>query len=368
MSSGSKKNGSENRLRKAEQQRRKTLISRMLAYIIVPIVAAAIAWIYLCRPAHVGDRPIRFSVPAHTGILGIGQALERNNVIHSAYVFVIRARLDGKGSALKSGQYKFSGDVTLEAVIDRLAAGPNDSAQDRTRVTIPEGFTLEQIGRVLEQRKILTSAEFMKYVSDPAVYTAIPVEFPLPGHTLEGYLFPDTYSFVPHTTPAQVVTEMLLNFGKRFYRPYQHEIDSAPGGLHDIVVKASLIEREARVAADRPRIAGVINNRLQRKMKLQIDATVLYGIPHKSRVVDADLKRASPYNTYIHEGLPPGAIACPGASSLEAALHPEKSEFLYYVARPNGEHIFSATFEEHQRAIRKARAEASSQAAGGGDQ
>ena len=123
------------------------------------------------------------------------------------------------------------------------------------------------------------------------------------------------------------------------------------------MIKASLIEREARADSDRARIAGVIDNRLQKKIKLQIDAAVLYGREHKTRILDADLKRDSPYNTYLHPGLPIGPIACPGMNSLLAALHPEHNDYLYYVARPTGYHIFTRTFAEHEAAVKQARAE-----------
>jgi UPF0755 protein len=216
----------------------------------------------------------------------------------------------------------------------------------------------------------MDAGQFQKFVTDPSVIGGLTADFPLPtGSTssssstpsshvsLEGYLFPDTYDFLPHSSPTQIVNEMLLNFSKRFYRPYQHEIDSAPGGLASLVTKASLIEREARKEEDRPRISGVLNNRLKKGMKLQIDASVLYLREHKTRIMDADLKRDSPYNTYLHMGLPPGPIANPGISSLLAALHPENNDFLYYVARPTGFHIFTGTFAEHEAAVKRAREE-----------
>ena len=158
----------------------------------------------------------------------------------------------------------------MEQVIDRLAEGPNDLEADRTRVTIPEGFTVEQIGKLLAEKGVMDAGQFQKFVTDPSAISGLTADFPLPSPctSLEGYLFPDTYGFLPHSSPTQIVKEMLLNFGKRFYRPYQQEIDAAPGGLAPIVNKASLIEREAREEADRPRIAGVLDNRLKKGMKL----------------------------------------------------------------------------------------------------
>lgn len=305
------------------------------------------------KPAH----PIRLFVQAHSGVVGIGSTLAREGVVRNAYAFAIVAKLQGKGSALKAGHYRFSGELTLDQVIDRLAEGPNDSASDKTRVTIPEGYTVDQIGKLLAEKGILDADQFQRFVSDPASFSGLTADFALPRTCLEGYLFPDTYDFLPHSSPTQIVNEMLLNFSRRFYRPYQHEIESAAGGLSAVVIKASLIEREARAEADRPRIAGVLDNRLKKGMKLQIDATVLYGREHKSRIFLGDLKRESPYNTYLHAGLPVGPIANPGISSLLAALHPDNNEFLYYVARPNGYHTFTRTFAEHEAAVKAARAE-----------
>jgi UPF0755 protein len=302
------------------------------------------------------------SVATHSGVISIGRALQQEGVVRSAYAFALTAKLDGKASALKAGHYKFSGELGLDQVIERLAEGPNDLVADKTRVTIPEGFTIKQIDSLLAEKGVMGAGQFQKFVTDPAWISGLTTDFPLPPScaSLEGYLFPDTYGFLPHSSPTQIVNEMLLNFGRRFYRPYQNDIEASHGGLAPLVIKASLIEREAREEADRPRIAGVMENRLKKGMKLQIDATVLYGREHKSRIMNGDLKRPSPYNTYLHAGLPVGPIANPGISSLLAALHPENNDYLYYVARPTGFHIFTTSFSEHEAAVKRARAEWSS--------
>lgn len=358
--SGDNSNGqgrASNRLRAQEQVRRKRMWVRLLTFTALPLLVVVTAWFFISRPMGRRDSPVRLTVPAHSGILGIGSVLQRDSVVRSAYAFAITAKLGGKGGELKAGHYKFSGELTLEQVIERLTEGPNDLAADRQRVTIPEGYTVDQIGKLLSEKGVLGAGQFVQYVTDPASISALTSDFPLPHSSVEGYLFPDTYEFLPHSSPAQIANEMLLNFSKRFYRPYQQEIAAAPGGLPDIVSKASLIEREARAESDRPRIAGVIDNRLRMKMKLQIDAALLYGRAHKTRIMDGDLKQDSPYNTYLHPGLPAGPIACPGMGSLLAALHPENNDYIYYVARPTGYHIFTRTFAEHEAAVKKARAE-----------
>lgn len=151
---------------------------------------------------------------------------------------------------------------------------------------------------------------------------------------------------------------MLTNFSARFARPNQAAIASSGHTLHELVTTASLIECEAKAPQDRPRIGGVIENRLRKKMRLEIDATVLYALGHhKDRVLFKDLTVDSPYNTYRHRGLPPGPIASPGLPSLEAALHPEQNDFFYYVARPDGTHIFTRTIQQHHAAIQQVRDE-----------
>ena len=158
---------------------------------------------------------------------------------------------------------------------------------------------------------------------------------------------------------------MVLNFSRRFARPKEQEISAGGHSLHEIVTLASLIEREARIPTDRPRIAGVLENRLKKGMKLEIDATVLYALGyHKDRVYYKDLEVDSPYNTYRNVGLPPGPIASPGLASLDAALHPEANDYLYYVAQPNGAHLFARTGAEHAANVRKARAEQKQQKGG----
>jgi UPF0755 protein len=334
------------------------LVRRVLLFCTLPLCVAATMVFVMLRPVSSPGTPIRLRVKGKIGLLGIGRTLQENGVVRSKYGFALAARLYGKAAELKAGNYKFSGDLSLEKVVERLAQGPNDSAADRLHVTIPEGYTVDQIAKTLDARGIVNARDFLEFVTNPNAYEVLPADFPLPKHSLEGYLFPDTYDFLPRQQPMQVAAAMLNNFSRRFYRPNKAVIDALPGGLESLVIKASLIEKEARIDGDRPRIAGVIENRIAKKMKLQIDATVLYGRSHKTRIMDGDLKRESPYNTYLHDGLPIGAIGCPGLPSLSAALAPETNPYLYYVARPTGAHIFSRSFTEHQKAIEQARAEA----------
>jgi len=184
------------------------------------------------------------------------------------------------------------------------------------------------------------------------------VSFAPAGESLEGYLLPETYEFAYGTAAEDLVRRMVEELDRQFVKPNADAIAASKLSLHEIVTLASLVEREAKVAADRAKIAGVLTNRLSRGMKLQCDATVQYALgEHKPRLTFADLKVDSPYNTYLHAGLPPGPIACPGIASLRAALQPERTDALFYVARPDGSHVFTRTYEEHLAAIAQIRGE-----------
>jgi UPF0755 protein len=325
--------------------------------VLLLLVAAGIAPLF--RPLAGEHKQVNVTIPPGTSVAGIGEILERHGIVRSGWAFGIYARLRGDASKLKAGTFRLSGDMSLGQIAQELRlAGAGFG--DRVHVSVPEGYTLKQIAAALQQHGVCDAAEFLKIATTPDVIAQIHADFPLPHDSLEGYLYPDTYMLKPHTAPLQVIDGMLLNFSNRFVRPYQHQIDQSGESLHNIVTIASLVEREAKVPQDRARIAGVIVNRLKRGMKLEVDATVLYALGHhKDKVLYRDLEVKSPYNTYRHAGLPPGPIANPGLPCLEAALSPEKNDFIYYVAQPNGAHLFSRTPEEHQAAKREVRLERS---------
>jgi UPF0755 protein len=356
-----------NSLRLRADERRKLLRIRLIVGLIAALMIVGAAIRSTFQPVGDGLPSAVVTVERGKGVGGIGETLAQSGVIRSPLAFQTYVRWHGAGSRLRAGRYTLSGSMSLARIVQILEQGPSRGGVggDRLRVTVPEGFTLAQIAAALEANGICDAAAFRDLVSRPGGAAGLDVGFPLPSDTLEGYLFPDTYDFLPHTAPQEVAKEMLLNFSRRFVRPKEQDISASGHTLHEVVTLASLIEREARVAKDRPRIAGVLENRLKKGMKLEIDATVLYALGHhKDRVYYKDLAIDSPYNTYRHTGLPPGPIASPGMASLEAALHPEAHDYLYYVAQKNGEHLFSRTRAEHEAAIRKVRAERAPQTGG----
>ena len=252
---------------------------------------------------------------------------------------------------MKAGYFELSPAMSGQEMAERIASGQ----VAHRRITIPEGLRLEQIARRVEQSGLVTADELLAAAVPETIEGRVSFP-PPPGPDLEGYLLPQTYEFTFGVSAAEIVRRMASELDAEFVRPNAGEIAASKLTLHEIITLASLVEREARVDEDRPKIAGVLMNRLARGMKLQCDATVQYALgEHKSRLTFEDLKVDSPYNTYLHEGLPPGPIACPGIASLNAALHPAAIDALFYVARPDGTHVFTRTYEEHLAAIRRIR-------------
>lgn len=291
----------------------------------VPLLAASLT--FGCagdgRPvASLGAAPLTVTVPEGATVGKVAQLLEEKRIIRSAGYF----KKTATGTILP-GTYALSPSETPEAIYDKLHRGEVAAI----RVTIPEGFTNKKIAERLKDKGLLTETETFLRLTDGQ----------------EGQLFPDTYAFAKESTPQDLIAQLRNNFTKR-----TRELNVTPEAL----IVASLVEREAETDDDRPRIAGVIYNRLKKNMRLQIDATVQYILPeHKSRLLFADLKTPSPYNTYLHAGLPPGPICNPGLPSIQAALTPEKHDYLFYVQGSGKGHVFAKTFAEHRSNIARIR-------------
>ena len=291
-------------------------------------------------------RTVLVTVPRGASARQIGELLAQRHVVRYAAGFALAARLEGVGDKMRSGRYELSPAMPPRQIAQLIALG--HTASDF--VTVPEGYTVAQIANRLAEHDLAPEDEFLTLARTRGRTFHVAGWTP-PNDNLEGYLFPDTYRVPRGTTARQVIELMLGNFGHRVLAPHQADFARYPGGLAAAITLASLVEREAETDADRPLIASALDNRLRQGMRLQCDATVQYALPeHKSRVLYRDLRVDSPYNTYLHAGLPPTPIASPGMPSIEAALHPAKTAYLYYVARPDGSHIFSATLAEHDRA------------------
>jgi UPF0755 protein len=278
-----------------------------------------------------------------SGTMRIGQQLEDGGVVRSRYAFEL-VRLWKRGT-LRAGEYRFDHPASAVEVYSRIVRGDVYTKS----VTIPEGSNLFDIAARLEQAGFGPRQDFMDAA---AKQTGLVADLDPKAKSLEGYLFPDTYHFPRKASPGQICATMVRRFkavaGQLGLR----------SNLHTVVTMASLVERETAVDAERPLVASVFANRLAKKMPLMTDPAVIYGLELACRwrgtIYLSDLKSDTPYNTYLHAGLPPGPVANPGARSLRAAMTPAETDYLYFVAagaNPQGRSMFSSTLEEQSHNV-----------------
>lgn len=282
----------------------------------------------------------------------IADALKEKGVIRSKFVFLAAVNFSSYKGKLKYGDFEFSKGDGYFDVIEKLA---NDGAKKETvSVTVPEGYSVEKIIDKLVSVNLGTKNEFEKALNDEYDYEFIKhiKSTSECKYRLQGFLFPATYEFFTDDSPHKIIDTMLKEFDKQY-----SSLGASYDNIYDTIIKASLIEREAKIDSERAKIAGVIENRLKKGMKLQIDATVVYavsdGMYDVERVLYRDLETNSPYNTYVITGLPAGPIANPGLKSIKAALSPEAHSYLYYrtdTSKNDGSHIFTENFEAHTNA------------------
>jgi len=299
-------------------------------------------------------------VPKRASLHTVADSLAAHHVITSTRSFLLRARLlgwfeskyRGLDRHLSPGRYEFArGERTTKILEDMLKGNTADDY-----FTVPEGYTIWEIAHDASRKLGMDSAAFVAATRDTALLRRLGV--PRGVKTVEGYLFPETYRVVFGASPEQLVDQMVDMFLTQWDTTMDRRAAALGVTRHQVVTLASIVEAEARKYQERRTIAGVYWNRLRRKppMRLEADPTVIYALgQHVTRVMKRDLQVASPYNTYKHAGLPPGPIASPGRPSLIATLYPGKHQFLYFVARPDGTHMFSKTWEEHTDSVKAAR-------------
>jgi UPF0755 protein len=324
--------------------RRGRVVLGVLAVLAV-VGAGAGMWLYRqVSPSGGPGAKVTVDVPPGTSVAGVASALDTKGVVRSARIFRYYLKLTG-GVTIQAGEYELRRNLSMGAAKAALARGPSIKFQ---KLTIPEGLTLQQIADRVGGLPGRNRDTFLATARSGAVRS----KWQPPGNTsLEGLLFPDTYLITDKEDDAAILRRLVGRF-EQVADEVGLAAAAAPTGLgpYQLIVGASLVESEAKVPDDRPLIASVISNRLQKGMKLQIDATVLYALgEHKDRVLNKDLEIDSPYNTYRVEGLPPTPISAPGRASLEAMLHPAATTFLYYVlSDKSGKHAFATTPAEFE--------------------
>ncbi len=311
------------------------------------LVGGAFLWYVLDAPVgSKGEAPRIVWVRPQTGALTIARALKDAGVIRSRFAFLAVAVARGRHRHLLAGEYEFAPGLALIEIVRRLEQGRGLVHE----VTIPEGYAAQQIAQLLTDSGFVDRNRFMSLLEDLQTLKQYGVE----GGSLEGYLFPDTYRLVKGMSEEAIIRRMVQRFQEVFGPEEQARAKELEMSIPEVVTMASLIEREARVPEERPLISAVFHNRLRRGMPLQSDPTVLYALSRFSgRLTKSNLQAPSPYNTYVHEGLPPGPIANPGRASLLAALYPASSRYLYFVSKNDGTHAFSNTLREHEAMVRK---------------
>lgn len=282
-----------------------------------------------------------FEVRSGENLTVIARRLTDAGLLRDPRPFVKLAKQQGAAASIQAGWYELDPAAGPGSILAKLVAGEVATR----KVTFPEGLTIEQAASRCEAAGIGSAAEYRRLATQDAASFNV-ADLPA-GASLEGYLFPATYRLPLDAGPRELL-QMQVN---RFVQAWQQASQDAPAtsrSRHEIVTIASLIEEEVQRDAERAKVAGVIENRLRRGMKLEFCSTVLYALgEHKERLLYRDLKVKSPYNTYLHTGLPPGPIASPGQASLNAALRPARHDYLFFVLTARGEHLFSRTATEH---------------------
>jgi UPF0755 protein len=299
-----------------------------------------------------GSARLLLSIEPGESVSEVAETLWQRGLIRSKTAFIGAAYATGKWRHIQAGRHDLDGSMAPLDVLDALCRG---SRKAWRWLTIPEGYTLKQIAQAVQDQRLGSGDGFARAAGNPRQF---PAEFPLGGNDLEGYLFPDTYRVDSGESEEDIITQMLRRFDQVVWRDLFDQQPTYKGrSLRDILILASLVEWEAQADGERAMIAGVLVNRLQRGQKLECDATVQYalGEGRKSRLMFGDLTVESDYNTYLHQGLPPGPICSPGVASIRAAMDPADTPYLYYVAQPDGTHVFSTTYAQHQAAIARVR-------------
>ncbi len=326
-----------------------------ISFIVVLILALA-AGLFACSGG--SGEAVNKTIVINEGdsVFKIASTLEEEGIIGSSPWFILRLIISGDRGKLHYGTYELSSEYSYDKMIEVLSSGGISTAV--TMLTIPEGYSIQQMAVLIDESEInVTAQEFYDALNDDYNYSFIK-DIPKSDnrdYKLQGFLFPSTYEFYIETTAHDIINTMLGEFDRQFEQAGDNMTDMP---FYDIVKIASVIEREALLESELPVIAGVINNRLDIDMPLQVDATVVYavteGMYNVNSVTYKDLEVDSPYNTYKYTGLPAGPICNPGAAAIKAALNPQLNEYLYYhtdESKQDGSHIFTTTFEEHKNTM-----------------
>ena len=330
----------------------------VLTIVLIFVVAAFIVpatMDMMNRPVYEAGEEVLVVIEDNTSTFGIGRILTKNKLIRSPFAFFIKSKTTAT-APLVSGTYTLNRNMTMEEIIQKLSEPK--IVLKTMKITFPEGYTVEQMAELVEQKGLTTKEEFLAALEDEYEFDFLKnIPEGEYNYALQGFLFPSTYEFYENSSAHDIIHKMIAQF-EVVYKGASHSFEN----VFEVVTKASMIEKEAKLEKERPIIAGVIENRIEQNMAFQIDATVLYAATNglfdrtESRFIADNIENlASPYNTYMYPGLPAGPICNPGTTSIEAALNPLEHSYLYYhtdTKADDGSHIFTETWNAHINTMR----------------
>ncbi|MDP4181784.1 MAG: endolytic transglycosylase MltG [Bacillota bacterium] len=342
-------------------------LALFLSLLFIFFICAAFSYNYVLKtqdestekplPNIPDDKKIMFEIPKGATSAQIIDKLADDGIIKNSFIFKMLSKINGYDGTYKSGTHILSNNLDNDTIMRILSSDPITK-----KILIPEGFTFKQIEDRLYKEKLIDKSKFASLASNEKFDYKFLNGIPSGELRLEGYLFPDTYTFDIKSGEKAIINRMLSRFDEIFKPEYYDKAKALGLTPKQVVILASIVEREAKEYEERRLIAGVFYNRLRSKSpnlkKLQSCATIQYIFLNrdgavKPKLTDADTKIVDPYNTYQIEGLPPGPICCPGKESIEAALEPESTDYYYFVSKGDGTHQFSSTLSEHQAAVKK---------------
>lgn len=325
---------------------KKYRIPALIAIILLLSIPLVIFRLFLVNTAGSGRNVQILELGKGQSLKKFAPVLEERKIITSAGLFVLYARLRGEAGRVKAGYYQFNDAMTPAEILRRMVAGE----VYEQRFAVPEGYSIYQIAELLAGRHLFDKDAFLKECFSRPLLGELGIN----GKSVEGYLYPSTYDIPPNMTAAGLIRLMAGQFDKVYSREFAGRTQGSRLSKRELIILASMIEKEAVRPEEKPLIASVFYNRLARRMPLQSDPTSVYGVrAFSGNISKQDITHATPFNTYRINGLPPGPIGNPGSGAIEAALKPAATRYLYFVAKKDGSHYFSTTLEEHNAAVRK---------------
>lgn len=324
-------------------------MKRLKLFVLVfAVISASVGLGYFALNVPAGDQSFQrvITIPEGASLLQVAQLLNDEGLLRTQWTFIWMGRLTGMDRKVIPGEYALHAGLRPTEILSKILAGQ----VVRHSVTIPEGYTIDQIASLLSGKDLVDQEEFLRLVTDEDFIGRLNLSV----SNLEGYLFPDTYFFTRPIQPQDIIRTFVNRLNETLTPELRARAKEWGMTVQEVLTLASLIEKEAKLPDEHVLISGVFHNRLRQGMPLQSDPTVIYAL----EAFDGDLRKKdlaveSPYNTYRVTGLPPGPIGNPGAAAIKAALYPSRTNFLYFVSRNDGSHEFSATLAEHNLAVEK---------------